>query len=127
MRRIKGYWGGHRHDVVLRDTDEKFRKLITGLESLPGMRIKVRAKHDWGYGIPVQESGHDVRIKLFEKTGWFSKEEVADFELRLDQKKQSNGSIHHRGELPALLQDLATELGYDCHPTDNSFVSSKLF
>lgn len=108
--------------VAIKDTDQKFQDLMTGLESLDDITLKAKARHDWGYGIPMQESGYDVRVKLFEKTGLFSRTEVADFNLRLDYKKQSQDGMFYRGELSSKVQNLATKLGYTCHQTDHSFV-----
>jgi hypothetical protein len=127
MKRIKGYWGGNRHDVVLANTDQRFQEFMAGLGSLERVTIKARARHDCGYGIPIEDSGYDVRVRLSEKLGWFSKRAIADFDLRLDYKNQSQDNLFYRGALPSQVQDLAARLGYECRQTDHSFVSSDLF
>ena len=127
MKKIKGYWGSRRSDIKLRDTDERFQDLVSQLESLDAIKLKVRARDDSGYGIPMQEAGYDIRMKLYEKVGYLSTREIADFELRLNARNQSENYVAFRGELPDVARDLVSKLGYQSRPSKHSFVSDRLF
>ena len=110
MSKIKIKWGGNRHDIKLHDTDHNFQKLLKALKNLKGITTKLEGKHDWGIGIPSQDSGYDLELEVFEKTGWVSKRKIAVFEIRLDARKESQKYVRYEAEkdpdnkLPAILE-----------------------
>lgn len=130
MRQIKGYWGTNRHDVALSKTDQRFQDFVAAVENVDGVKVQARARHDWGLGIPSQDSGYDVRFRIHEATGpfkLFTGDHVVDLELRLNFRMESQDYLAVDGELPAQIEQIATELGYNCHQNDHHFVPDRYF
>lgn len=87
-RKVKVKWGGNRHDFPFSEADENFQVLVNTLEAKKELKIVVLGKHDWGIGIPAQESGYDITISVFQKLGWGRKKHIFNYIVRLDFRKK---------------------------------------
>lgn len=132
-RNIKVTWGGNRHDIKVEDTDQAFQNLENSVRDYADghiVAVTISGRHDWGYGIPVEESGYDLKVRVWDRKPrgpplkWIMPKSVllAQYEVRLDFRKQTSEHIWYEHgvsqQATSVAQDFQSrfsDLGFKLH------------